>query len=206
MRAVCAEKGRPEEMKGIFVHPTAIVEAPLESIGDGTAIWQYVVIQDHVMIGNGCKIGANSFIEKNVSIGNQVTVKNNVAIYTGVTIEDDVFLGPSCVFTNVINPRSFISRKAEFRPTLIRRGATIGANATVLCGHTIGRYAMVGAGSVVTRDVPDYALAAGNPARVRGYVCECGCTLTEKDGFRCGGCGSIYGFAGENGNSVLVKS
>lgn len=163
-------------------------------------VWQHVVIQDNVRIGNNCKIGANSFIEKNVSIGNQVTIKNNVAIYTGVTIEDNVFLGPSCVFTNVINPRSFISKKAEFRPTVIRHGATIGANATILCGHTIGRYAMVGAGSVVTKDVPDHAMVVGNPAKVKGYVCKCGCTMKEKEVFYCENCNCTYNFTKKDEN------
>lgn len=177
----------------IYIHETAIVKTLPENLGKDIAIWQHVVIQDNVRIGDRCKIGANSFIEKNVVIGSQVTIKNNVAIYTGVTIEDDVFLGPSCVFTNVINPRSFISRKAEFKPTLIRHGATIGANATILCGHTIGHYAMVGAGSVVTKDVPDHALVVGNPARIIGYVCECGCTLERKEAlFYCKKCDRTY--------------
>lgn len=180
------------KMKKNSIHSTAIVETPVENLGSGTSIWQYVIIQDNVRIGNDCKIGANSFIEKNVSIGNQVTIKNNVAIYTGVTIEDKVFLGPSCVFTNVINPRSFISRKTEFKSTLIKYGATIGANATILCGHTVGRYAMIGAGSVVTKDVPDHALVVGNPAKVIGYVCECGCALEMKESFYCVKCGRSY--------------
>ena len=157
-----------------------------------------MVIQDRVWIGDDCKIGANSFIEEDVCIGNRVTIKNNVAIYTGVTIEDDVFLGPSCVFTNVINPRSFINRKAEFKHTLIKRGATIGANATILCGHTIGNYAMVGAGSVVTMDVPDYVLVMGNPAKVRGYVCECGCRLKDNGIYYCESCDRTYNFSKEN--------
>lgn len=184
--------------KNNFIHPTAIVEISLPA-GAGIVVWQHAVIQDGVQIGNACKIGANSFIEKNVSIGSRVTIKNNVAIYTGVTIEDDVFLGPSCVFTNVINPRSFISRKNEFMQTLIKHGATIGANATILCGHTVGRYAMVGAGSVVTKDVPDYALVIGNPAGVKGYVCECGCTLEKREAiFYCKNCNKTYGFYHEN--------
>lgn len=177
-----------------FIHPTAVVEISLPE-GAGISVWQHVVIQNGARIGRACKIGANSYIEKDVSIGSRVTVKNNVAVYAGVTIEDDVFLGPSCVFTNVINPRSFISRKNEFRQTHIKCGATIGANATILCGHTVGRYAMVGAGSVVTKDVPDHALVMGNPASVKGYVCECGCTL-EKSGalFYCRNCNRTYGF------------
>lgn len=177
-----------------FIHPSAIVETLLPE-NAGIFVWQHVVIQDGVRIGNTCKIGANSFIERNVSIGSRVTIKNNVAIYAGVTIENDVFLGPSCVFTNVINPRSFISRKSEFKQTFIKCGATIGANATILCGHTVGRYAMVGAGSVVTKDVPDHALVMGNPASIRGYVCECGCTLEKmKALFYCRNCNKTYGF------------
>ncbi len=166
-------------MDEIFIHPTASVETT--QIGGNTKIWQHVVIQQGSRIGSDCRIGANVFIETDVIIGNQVTIKNNVAVYTGVIVEDKVFLGPSCVFTNVINPRSFVSRKSEFRETTIKKGATIGANATIICGHTIGQYAMVGAGSVVTHDVPDYALVAGNPARIIGYVCECGERLVKRD-------------------------
>lgn len=123
-------------------------------------------------------------------IGHGVTIKNNIAIYSGVIISDDVFLGPNCVFTNVINPRSFISRKHEFRKTVVEKGASIGANATIVCGHKIGRYAMVGAGAVVTRDVPEYALVVGNPAKMTAYVCECGCKLDAKH--RCLACGKAY--------------
>lgn len=180
-----------------FIHPSAIVETDDIAIGGGIKIWQNTVIQKDVQIGRDCKIGANVFIEANVSIGNNVTIKNNVAIYTGVNIEDDVFLGPSCVFTNVINPRSFISRKSEFRETTVKKGATIGANATVICGNIVGSYAMVGAGSVLTHDVPDYALVVGNPARLAGYVCRCGNKLTNRFTHRgcagyCEKCGKEY--------------
>lgn len=184
-----------KKLKNNFIHPTAICETTPQNLGGGITMWQHVVVQDEVRIGDGCKIGANSFIEKNVSIGNRVTIKNNVAIYTGVTIEDDVFLGPSCVFTNVINPRSFISRKHEFRHTIVQRGASIGANATIICGNTIGRYAMVGAGSVVTKDVPNHTLVVGNPARIVGYVCDCGCklSLSKEDRFyRCSECAKSF--------------
>ena len=169
-------------------------------IGDGTSVWQNCIIQDDVIIGENCNIGANVFIEKGVRIGNGVKIKNNIAIYSGVIIEDDVFLGPNCVFTNVINPRAFISRKHEFKKTTIRKGATIGANATLICGHNIGRYAMVGAGTVVTHDVDDYTLVVGNPDRVLGYVCECGCRLD--DYYICAQCGKEYYM---NNNGLLFR-
>lgn len=171
------------------VHATAEV-AESASVGEETSIWQYCVIQDGVAIGRNCNIGANVFIERGVQIGNRVKIKNNIAIYSGVTVEDDVFLGPNCVFTNVINPRSFINRKSEFKNTVIEKGATIGANATIICGNKIGRYAMVGAGTVVTRNVPDHALIVGNPGKIVGYVCECGCKLDHD--FRCNECGRKY--------------
>lgn len=161
------------------IHETASV-ADAAQIGEGTSIWQNCIIQEDVVIGKDCNIGANVFIEKGVRIGNNVRIKNNIAIYTGVVIEDDVFLGPSCVFTNVINPRSFIPRKHEFRKTIIGHGATIGANATIICGHNIGQFAMVGAGTVVAHNVDDYTLVVGNPDRKIGYVCECGCRLDEQ--------------------------
>lgn len=160
------------------------------SIGEGTSIWQNCIIQDDVVIGEGCNIGANVFIEKGVRIGNGVKIKNNIAIYSGVEIEDDVFLGPNCVFTNVINPRAFVSRKHEFKKTIVKKGATIGANATIVCGHTIGRFAMVGAGSVVAHDVADYTLVVGNPDRVLGLVCRCGTRLNEQ--LVCPECGNQY--------------
>lgn len=176
----------------IRVHDTAFVSEKAQ-IGKGTSIWQNCNILDDVKIGEDCNLGANVFIENGVVIGNRVKIKNNIAIYSGVTCEDDVFLGPNCVFTNVINPRSFISRKSEFQPTLVKQGATVGANATVICGHTIGRYALVGAGAVVTKDVPDYGLMVGNPARLVGYVCKCGTTLKEEgDILNCPVCGNQY--------------
>lgn len=156
-----------------FKHPNAIVDDGCE-IGEETRIWAGAHVMSGAKIGAHCNIGENCFIEDGVVIGNGVTIKNNVALYSGAIIEDNVFLGPSCVFTNVINPRAFISRKSEFRPTIIRRGASIGANATIICGHEVGQYAMVGAGSVVTRNVPDYALVYGTPAKSHGFVCECG--------------------------------
>lgn len=163
-------------------------------IGRGTRIWQFCNIMGGSVIGEECNIGQNVFVEGGVCIGNRVKVKNNVALYQGVVCEDDVFLGPNCVFTNVINPRSFIERKHEFRETVVKKGATIGANATIVCGNTIGRYAMVGAGTVVTHDVGDYQLVTGNPGRHAGYVCMCGCKLHEESGtWRCTECGRRYG-------------
>ncbi len=155
-----------------FVHPSSYVDQPC-TIGRGTKIWHFCHIMAGCTIGEDCSLGQNVVVSPGVVLGRGVRVQNNVSLYTGVTCEDDVFLGPSCVFTNVINPRSFIERKDEFRPTLIRQGASIGANATVVCGHTVGRYAFVGAGAVVTRDVPDHALVVGTPARVVGWVCGC---------------------------------
>ena len=173
----------------IRIHESASVSNEAK-IGDGTVIWQHCIIQDDVVIGENCVIGANVFIEKGVRIGNGVKIKNNIALYTGVVIEDDVFVGPNAVFTNVINPRAFIQRKHEFRDTVVRKGATIGANATLICGHTIGRYAMVGAGTVVAHDVPDHVLVVGNPDHFAGFVCECGCRLDQD--LCCSECGKQY--------------
>lgn len=178
--------------ENVKIHPSAYVSEK-SHVGKGTSVWQNCNIMDGVTIGDNCNLGANVFIESGVIIGNRVKIKNNIAIYSGVTCEDDVFLGPNCVFTNVINPRSFISRKSEFKPTLVKKGASIGANATVVCGHSIGRYALVGAGAVVTKDVPDYGLVLGNPARLAGYVCKCGITLKEKEKLLvCPICGNQY--------------
>lgn len=181
-------------MEKIKIHPTASV-ADGAKVGEGTAIWQNCIIMDDSEIGKNCNLGANVFVENDVHIGNGVKIKNNVAIYSGVCCEDDVFLGPNCVFTNVINPRSFINRKTEFRRTIIEKGATIGANATIVCGHKIGKYALIGAGAVVTHDVPAYGLMLGNPARLKGYVCKCGTTLEEQDKAQeltCPQCGNCY--------------
>ncbi len=155
------------------VHPTAIID-PGAQIGEGTRIWHFCHISPEAVLGANCVLGQNVFVANGVVLGNRVKVQNNVSIYTGVTCEDDVFLGPSMVFTNVINPRSFVERKQEFRPTLVRHGASIGANATILCGVTLGRYCMIGAGAVVTKDVPDYALVVGVPAQQMGWVSRLG--------------------------------
>ena len=175
-----------------FAHPTATIDAGCE-IGEGTRIWHYSHVMAGARIGRRCSIGQNVFVAKDVVIGNNVKIQNNVSVYEGVVLEDDVFCGPSMVFTNVLNPRSHISRKHEFRKTLVRRGATIGANATILCGHTVGRYAFVGAGAVVTANVPDYALVVGVPAHVAGWMCECGVKLTVSGkGASCAACGREY--------------
>ncbi len=156
-----------------YIHPSALVDDGVE-IGGGTKIWHFCHVLGGSRIGENCVLGQNVMVGPNVSLGNGIKVQNNVAIYAGVTVEDEVFLGPSMVFTNVLTPRAFVERKDEFAPTLVRRGATIGANATIVCGNTIGRYAMVGAGAVVTHDVADFALVLGNPARRVGWVSHTG--------------------------------
>ncbi len=182
-----------------FVHETSIIEQPYQ-IGDGTKVWYFCHVMPNVSIGKDCIIGQNVFIGREVKVGNNVKIENNVSVYEAVTLEDNVFCGPSCTFTNVINPRSHIPRKSEFRETLVRRGATIGANATIVCGHTIGKYAFIGAGSVVTKDVPAYALVYGNPARLQGWVCECGVKLDfdKNNRAQCSSCGKVYERQGSN--------
>src|SRR5207302_210059 len=165
-------------------------------IGAETKVWHFCHILGGAVIGERCSLGQNVVVMNGVKIGNNVKIQNNVSIYTGVTLEDDVFCGPSMVFTNVVNPRSHVPRKDEYAETIVKRGATLGANSTIVCGRTIGRYAFVGAGAVVTRDLPDYALAVGNPARVAGWICECGVKLAS--GARppasatCRACGAEY--------------
>ncbi|MDR0971326.1 MAG: N-acetyltransferase [Bacteroidales bacterium] len=166
-----------------FAHPTAIIDEG-SLIGKDSKIWHFSHIMKGCSLGERCNIGQNVVISPDVVLGNNVKVQNNVSIYTGVICQDDVFLGPSCVFTNVINPRSAIVRKDEYRKTIISKGASIGANATIVCGYNIGKYAMIGAGAVVTKDVDDYALVVGNPAKVIGYVGEYGHRLNfNKEGF-----------------------
>ncbi|MCG9880888.1 MAG: N-acetyltransferase [Bacteroidia bacterium] len=160
-------------MKNYFNHETAIIDEPCE-IGKGTKIWHFSHLMSGAVIGENCNIGQNVVVSPGVVLGNGVKVQNNVSIYTGVICEDDVFLGPSMVFTNVINPRSFINRKEEFKQTIVRKGASIGANATIICGNEIGEYAMIGAGAVITKSVPAYALMVGNPARQIGWVSRSG--------------------------------
>ena len=175
-----------------FVHPSSYVDEGC-TIGNGTKIWHFSHIMQGCTIGEKCNIGQNVVISPGVVLGNGVKIQNNVSVYTGVICEDGVFLGPSCVFTNVINPRAFIERKSEYRKTTVKQGASIGANATIVCGHDIGRYAFVGAGAVVTKDVPDYAMVYGSPARIHGWVCRCGEKLEFHDGrAACAACGASY--------------
>src|SRR5262249_17233108 len=156
-----------------FVHPSAFIDDDVK-IGEGTTIWHVSHILKNSQIGKNCRIGQNVLVGPNVTIGNTVKIQNNVSVYEGVTLEDGVFCGPSMVFTNVFNPRSEIRRMDELRPTLVRRGATLGANCTIVCGITVGQYAFIGAGAVVTKNVPDFALVVGNPGRIRGWMCQCG--------------------------------
>ncbi|MAM89336.1 MAG: N-acetyltransferase [unclassified Hahellaceae] len=160
-------------MKELFIHPSAIVDEGAE-IGSGTKIWHWCHVSAGARIGEDCSFGQNAFVANDVTIGRNVKVQNNVSIYDGVTIEDDVFCGPSAVFTNVFNPRSAVSRKHEYRKTLVRTGASLGANCTIVCGNTVGRYAFIAAGSVLTTDAKDYALMMGVPARHVGWMSEFG--------------------------------
>lgn len=180
-------------------HETAVID-PGCRIGEGTRIWHFSHIMKDCVIGQNCTIGQNVHVSPGVVLGDHVKVQNNVSLYTGVICEDDVFLGPSCVFTNVINPRGAISRKDQYRETRIAKGASIGANATILCGHVIGRYAMIGAGAVVTREVPPYALVVGNPSRRIGWVSEYGHRLEfDAEGLAtCPESGQRYRLEGEN--------
>ena len=159
-----------------FVHESSYVDKGAQ-IGADTKIWHFCHVMGSVKIGERCNIGQNVFVAADVTIGNNVKIQNNVSLYTGVVVQDDVFLGPSMVLTNVINPRSHVSRKDEYKTTLIKKGATVGANATIVCGTTLGQYCFIGAGAVVTRSVPDFGLVYGNPGRVQGWMCQCGVRL-----------------------------
>ena len=179
-------------IKPYFAHETAVIDSPCQ-IGKDTKVWHFSHIMSDARVGEKCNIGQNVVVFSGVKIGNNVKIQNNVSVYEGVTLEDDVFCGPCMVFTNVINPRSHISRKHEFKQTLVKKGATIGANATIICGNTIGRYAFIGAGAVVSKDVSDYALVVGNPARIVGWMCECGQKLIfNGDVATCSGCGKQF--------------
>lgn len=180
------------ENKSFFVHPSSVIDEGAQ-IGVGTKIWHFCHLMPSCKVGEKCNIGQNVFIDNNVVIGNGVKIQNNVSVYNGVMIEDEAFIGPSVVFTNVINPRSFIERKNEFKKTLVRKGATIGANATIICGIEIGAYAFIGAGAVITKNVLPYSLMVGNPAQQKGWVSQSGlilqfgangfakCPLTKED-------------------------
>ena len=185
-----------------FIHESAYVDDGA-TIGHGTRIWHFCHVMPGAVIGERCNLGQNVVVMPGTKLGNNVKVQNNVSIYEGVELEDDVFCGPSMVFTNVINPRSHVSRKNEYQRTLVRRGASIGANATIVCGVTLGEYAFVGAGAVVTHDVPDYALVIGVPARQSGWVCQCGEMLRPEargqgpEPISCAACGTRYVLEGE---------
>ena len=181
-----------QEIKKSYIHESSYIDAGCQ-IGAGTKIWHFCHLMKNCIVGENCNIGQNVFIAEGVIIGNGVKIQNNVSLYGGVVCEDDVFLGPSCVFTNVINPRSHVNRKDEYKKTTIRKGATIGANATIVCGNEIGKYAFVGAGSVVTKNIPEYGLCYGNPAKLVGWVCECGERLELTESFAtCWSCKQKY--------------
>ena len=187
------------------VHPSAYVDQPCQ-IGCGTRIWHFCHIEKNSVIGENCSLGQNVHVAQGVKIGNNVKIQNNVSVYTGVEMEDDVFCGPSCVFTNVINPRSEIPRRDQLKPTLVRRGATIGANATIICGSTIGRYAFIGAGAVVRGDVPPYALMLGVPAGQKGWMSRHGHRLPSADAkgvLVCPESGWHYKLGGKAGHQSL---
>ena len=178
--------------KKYFVHESSYIDEPCQ-IGDGTKIWHFCHILKDAVIGKDCNIGQNVVVLSGVEIGNGVKIQNNVTLSDGCKCEDNVFIGPSVVFTNVINPRSHIVRKNEYMKTLVKTGATLGANSTIICGHTIGRYAFVAAGSVVATDIPDFGLVAGNPARLVGHFCKCGNRISfDGDKATCGACGLEY--------------
>ncbi len=190
-----SEVKKIEVQDGFFqVHISSFIDEGAQ-IGSGTTIWHFSHIMSGAQVGKDCRIGQNVVISPKAVVGDKVKIQNNVSIYDRVILEDGVFCGPSCVFTNVINPRSLIERKHEYKETLVKKGATIGANATIVCGITLGRFSFVGAGSVVTRDVPDHALVYGNPARQKGWVCECGNVLS--DTLECGDCQRSYTKSGE---------
>jgi UDP-2-acetamido-3-amino-2,3-dideoxy-glucuronate N-acetyltransferase len=180
----------------VFVHESSYVDDGAK-IGAGTKVWHFCHVMPGAVIGERCNLGQNVVVMGGVKIGNNVKIQNNVSIYEGVELEDDVFCGPSMVFTNVINPRSHVSRKDEYRKTHVRRGSSIGANATIVCGVTLGEYSFVGAGAVITKDVPAHALMAGVPAKRIGWMCQCGERLPDSGTGTCPACGSVYERSGE---------
>jgi UDP-2-acetamido-3-amino-2,3-dideoxy-glucuronate N-acetyltransferase len=189
---------------GYYADPSAIVDQPCE-IGDDTKIWHFSHVMPHASIGSRCSLGQNVHVASGVRIGNNVKIQNNVSLYDGVELEDDVFCGPSMVFTNVITPRSHVNRKSEYSRTLVKRGATLGANSTIVCGVTVGEYAFVGAGAVVTKDVPAHALVTGVPARRVGWACRCGVRLNlAAEIWSCARCGDRYAI--HNGGLVRERA
>lgn len=190
------------ERKNYFVHESSYVDEPCQ-IGSGTRIWHFSHVMQNAKIGKQCNIGQNVVISPKVKLGNNVKIQNNVSVYTGVICEDDVFLGPSMVFTNIINPRSGVNRKQEFLSTVVKKGASIGANATIICGNNIGKYAFIGAGAVVTKEIPDYAIVVGNPSRIIGWMSEFGDRLFfDRTGIAiCGSTGEKYSL----NNNVVNK-
>jgi UDP-2-acetamido-3-amino-2,3-dideoxy-glucuronate N-acetyltransferase len=189
---------------GYWAHPTAVIDQPA-LIGDGTRIWHFCHVMAGARIGARCVLGQNVFVASRAAIGDGCKIQNNVSLYDDVVLEADVFVAPSAVFTNVNNPRAFIERKHEYRTTRVGRGASIGANATVVCGHDIGEYAFIGAGSVVTKDVPAYALVLGVPGRVAGWICRCGVRLPNEPAPVCVSCGQKYAQTrGAGGAQVLT--
>ncbi|HEX4353176.1 MAG TPA: acyltransferase [Polyangiales bacterium] len=180
----------------MFVHPSAVIDADVE-LGDDTHVWHFTHVSSGVRVGARCSLGQNVFIARDVRIGDGVRVQNNVSLYEGVEVEDEVFIGPSCVFTNVKNPRAFVSRKHVYAATRLKRGATLGANATIVCGVTLGEYCFVGAGAVVTHDVLPHALVLGNPARQRGWACRCGERLRDEGDVSCQACGTHYAISAD---------
>ena len=189
-------------MTDYFVHESSYVDDGAQ-VGKGSKVWHFSHVMPGAVIGERCNLGQNVVVMPGTRIGNNVKIQNNVSIYEGVELEDDVFCGPSCVFTNVLNPRSHVSRKSEYRRTLVRRGSSIGANATIVCGVTLGEYAFIGAGAVVTSDVPDFGLMVGVPARRVGWMCQCGIRLEIRNGAgECADCGA--GYREEGGKLRLV--
>ncbi|HSW49655.1 MAG TPA: acyltransferase [Bryobacteraceae bacterium] len=182
------------ENQDVFVHETAVVD-PGAHLGAGTRVWHWTHISSSAVIGEACNIGQNVFVGDHVTVGRGCKIQNNVSVYNGVRLEDEVFCGPSMVFTNIYNPRAGIRKMDQVRPTLVKRSATLGANCTIVCGNTIGRYAFVGAGAVVTKDVADHALVVGNPARQVGWVCACGERLSRE--LACPACARRYLIAGD---------
>jgi UDP-2-acetamido-3-amino-2,3-dideoxy-glucuronate N-acetyltransferase len=192
-----------------WAHPSAVIESPV-SIGAATKIWHFAHVMAHARIGARCSLGQNVFVASRAVVGNGCRIQNNVSVYDGVELADDVFVGPSAVFTNVINPRAFISRQHELRRTPVEEGATIGANATIVCGAQIGRFAFVAAGAVVTQDVPPFSLVGGVPARRLGWICRCGVSFPKATArarkLRCAACGAVYRIAGRGSSARLAPS